>query len=134
MGFEHVFYIISITKWVGFFFLKFVSAVLQACQSHKSKTLRQHSAVLNLLSRWLPGEENSSRVLWWPASVHIMGEGPVRFHHGWCTEPVLSNQEEAEGRCQTGVTSPKASQEQSCSIHPDQQPDSPSNELTASAY
>lgn len=61
-----------------------------------------------------PGEENSSRILRWPASVHIVGEGAVRLHHGWHAQPLLSNQEEAEGRRQTGVTSRRASSEQSC--------------------
>lgn len=53
---------------------------------------------------WSTGEENSSRVLWWPSSLHVLGDGVVWLHRGWLAQPILSGQEEAERRCQTGVT------------------------------
>lgn len=63
-----------------------------------------------------------------------MGDGPVRLYHGRYTESVLSDQEEAEGRCQTGITLVKAFQEQSCSVpHDSSSVHHPIN-LTASAY
>lgn len=61
-------------------------------------------SVLTRLSDCLLGEEDSSRVLRRPAAVHVLGEGPVRLHHGRHAEPVLPDQEEAKGRGQTGVT------------------------------
>lgn len=60
---------------------------------------------LSLCCRWFPGEEDCSGILWRPATVHVVGAGFVRLHHGRHSEPVLSHQEEAEGRCQARVSS-----------------------------